>query len=261
MAGKKEIQSLGFDDGVQIWELSSWRIFNKVVHRDMLEFPGYVFRGQGSSKWKILSSLDRLKNNTKETISADTHLKSFKKAIRGRRGTNPPPIKSNNDWWALGQHHGLATPLLDWTRSPFVALFFAFAEKEIEDDFRSVYAILPSQMTKKLDEDEKLKNKYKGFEIISPDSDENLRLINQSALFLKLPIGKDLESIVRTTCKGEKGIILLKIQIPNKDREDCLKNLCRMNINFQTLFPDLYGASMHSNLTSQIQGYDSLSHY
>jgi len=104
--------------------------------------PAFVYRGQANYDWPLRSSLNRLqqrfpnrKNMTGQPpcfscppLTDKQHLDAFKRALRGRRGQNP---KSLNDdgYWALGQHHGLATPLPDFTRSPFVALFFAFEEE------------------------------------------------------------------------------------------------------------------------------------
>jgi len=48
------------------------------------------------------------------------------------------------DWLALGQHHGLPTRLLDWTRNPLVACYFAVEEESSDDSV--VYAYHHSKL-------------------------------------------------------------------------------------------------------------------
>jgi hypothetical protein len=46
------------------------------------------------------------------------------------RGRTKIPFSSPDiEHWAIGQHHKLKTPLMDWTASPYVAAYFALREK------------------------------------------------------------------------------------------------------------------------------------
>src|SRR5947209_3848569 len=103
-------------DGVISFTLHSWKYFTDFIYQEMLDYTGYIWRGHRRDDWLLESTLDRLtksvgvtKHNRVRFLAR--HLTRFEYAARGRRGGNPPRIKDENDWWALGQHHGLATPL------------------------------------------------------------------------------------------------------------------------------------------------------
>lgn len=80
----------------------------------------YVFRGISNSEYRLIPSL--LRNHPIEICREKSLLRNFRKRL-------PEQLKySNLDIWdimILGQHHRLNTRLLDWSRSPLVALFFA----------------------------------------------------------------------------------------------------------------------------------------
>ncbi|MFA7092020.1 MAG: FRG domain-containing protein [Arcobacteraceae bacterium] len=90
---------------------------------------------------------------------------------------------SNDELWALGQHFGLATPLLDWSRSPYVALFFALNNCSKTEN-GVLYALVESD----IEEINKRKCKnQQGVHIVNPLTNFNTRLVNQRGLFLNVP--------------------------------------------------------------------------
>ena len=285
MANRKRWSWKEQRDGIWSVDLSSWKYFGTFLSQVLNSSLRFIWRGQQRIDWPLRSTFDRLIDHTKVEASRrewlmNGHLKQFKLAVRGRRGSNPPRLETENDWWALGQHQGLETPLLDWTTSPFVAAFFAF-ERENDKDSpgtrRAVWAldqhlVHATVINLSIDdvvnaraEFEKAKNTAVlpmefvpprlQVEFVVPMSDENPRLVSQNGLFSRAPLGVDLDSWVSTYFKGSDEPVLLKISIPNSGRVEFLRWLNRMNINHLTLFPDLYGASKFCNSRARIKGY------
>ncbi len=226
----------------------------------MLDYSHYIWRGQRDSEWRLETSLDRelkRKRKDKRNTLAKEHLENFKYAVRGRRGKNPQELQDENDWWALGQHTGLSTPLLDWTESPFVALYFAMEKStKTSKGKRAVYALGNSRVANsKITKSWTSSERPPILERIKPLQDENDRLVSQSGLFTRTPLGVTVEDWVDQNRKGATSGALIKLIVPEKGRLDCLRTLNKMNINHLTLFPDLYGSSGHCNKQLEIDKY------
>ena len=262
MGRPKQWKTIQRDDGVWLIEFSSWKYFPAYVFGKFSSKRDYIFRGQRLQNWALEPSLDRnlgKRWDLEDRSIRKDHFQRFQLAARGRLPESFGYSDDENEWWALGQHHGLATPLLDWTRSPFVAAYFAFISDSSDNtDQRMVYALFTSAIEEKSDW---IRLSYAGHgrapivELVQPLSNENPRLVNQDALFTRGPDYQDLEGWVKHYFKRSKRGVLIKMAIPNSDREACLKSLNQMNINHLTLFPDLYGASKYCNLALDLKGY------
>ena len=134
--------------GILSYHLDRWDAFFDLVNGKLLEHVGFVYRGHCDDSWRLRSTLDRLIDLSQKKhaeFDVDEYLESFKLAVRGRRGPHPQPMESNNDWWALGQHFGLSTPLLDWSQNPYVAAYFAF-DAEVSHTTRTIFGLDTSEL-------------------------------------------------------------------------------------------------------------------
>ena len=139
---------------VKTESFKSWSEFRSWVDEDRQILPVY-WRGQTDTDWPLASSFEReilrlgtagLKcsniypydNRYKREgeliweegfydAMRDRYLGAFKSIATGMRGVNPAPLDTDQ-WWALGRHYGLVTPLLDWSESPYIAAFFPLTE-------------------------------------------------------------------------------------------------------------------------------------
>ena len=266
---KKKVSPLSAPtaNGIQEVRLPSWRRFYPYVTQRLSNPQEYIFRGQRMSSWRLESSLDRAIKALGPRVNSARimarHLEQFQLAARARRGANPQLLDEQGRW-ALGQHYGLWTPLLDWTESPFVALYFAFEEpNRIQNGMRAVFALSRplvelrcENITKSQPSDSPARPDI--LEFITPKTDENARLVSQGGLFTRGTTGVGIEKWVGRHFNGDTvNRALIKIVVPEKprDRFEVLRTLNRMNINHRSLFPDVEGSAKFCNMRLSVPDY------
>lgn len=247
------------DNFKELFEFSQW------FHNSPSQ---YYFRGQSDSTWGLTTTLERFEASLcKEGAGTGKFLlKDFKRLLRGKGLLGSIDQSSDEEIMALGQHYGLPTPLLDWTESFYIALFFAFCEKipdsvenvavwaiqtsasEIMHDYNVKQKAMDSEHAKLASGGELIEMKF-----VDPYTDVNNRLVSQSGLFLQKPSGVSVEGLVASYCKDNNhSPVMAKITVPARERESVLNNLIAMNISWATIYPGIEGAALHAKMKLEL---------
>jgi hypothetical protein len=223
------------------------------------ELQGWAFRGHLSIEWPLMSSLSR----RLVQFCPDRRLWPLREARAMRVFRRKAHIHLSDRsvldddlrCLALMQHHGGVTRLLDFTKSPFVAAFFALesAASEVAVFALNTPALWncvpdfdPSLMRSTIDprvqgnfERYFASNKLPVLWFGEP-SEMDARLVAQSGLFV-LPgkLDQPIEEILRHY--GSADDLLTMFLLAPSMREDAMQSLYRMNVTYATLFPDLDG--------------------
>jgi type I restriction enzyme M protein len=218
-------------DIVEHITLSSFEHYHSEVQKFNPE--NAVYRGVKNKGFKLEPSIMRLGySNEKELIKTERRLfKAFKQQALPHLEYTP---KNDWEWLALAQHHGLPTRLLDWSRNPLVALYFAVEEDSATDS--AIYVLTdrkdsidPEKVDSPLD--------LKANDEVRRYTPDNLtpRIIAQNGLFTA-------HTNLMTAFTSQQ---MIKFIIPLALRNKLKKQLSVYGINRFSIYPGLDGLSNH----------------
>lgn len=214
-----------------------------------------IWRGQANPQWPLLSSLDRLRESEGLAVvqsMTERHLQRFKDFAKRRLvGVEEP--RDDNNWWALGRHFGLDTPLLDWSTSPWKAAFFAYNEPPRSNSrYCALYALdrpWLEQHGERRPADHEPELERRGMNVFQSSNAYNFRQGAQGGLYSRTPDGVTVEQCVdESSPTPDEAIALLRVLVPSAERAAAIRHLGLMGIAHSELFPDLSGAAEQANL-------------
>lgn len=243
-------------------ELLSWSDFKNLAEKSKLE---WIFRGQSNADWELQTTLER--SNIIKTFPdfEDELIKEFIKGAKFYLKDEQAPA-TLLEWYSLIQHFGAPSRLLDFSKSPYVAAYFAFEQANQENGKIAIWVVNKNFLFQKALEYFKgkidknawtsyafddmtfqyafEKSKEGDFNCLFPvePKNTNQRYYLQQAIFLCQ--GNPYESL--TSQFGFLGQELLektimKITIPASEKKKAIRDLIKMNITRATLFPGLDG--------------------
>lgn len=239
----------------------------------------YMYRGHADSTWPLASTLERVLGDRwtgdKARKFEEYSLTEFRPKFHLYDRENIQP-SSKLAWLSIMQHYGVPTRLLDFTASPYVALYFAL--ESYSPQTRTDFAVFALDYTATMDRSIELiksaNNEFNetrasihehqdkifdevvdrsAYEVawIAEPSQLNTRLDRQDGSFL-LPGNPSARIQDTLLSKAYAGVPLLKYQISHALYTGLFALLRKMNLTSKSLYGDLGGLARSIRMQMQV---------
>lgn len=220
--------------------------FKEKITEDMSSPYHWIYRGHSDVTWTLTSSFSRFCQKNAMQFSLTTFFKLLHSFIDQASDYTAKDLRGIQIYEkiAFAQHHGVPTPFIDWTESPYIAAFFAIFERLMspaDSPFR-VWALQVNESDYadgSFSEDDLL-NSLRPFHVVRTKLFQSKRLSRQLGCFTFLGLDKDLESYHKNQSTGAK---LKFYDVAGENWLGLLRELRLMGISAGTLFDSLDGVA------------------
>lgn len=196
-----------------------------------------IYRGVKRDDFELIPSVGRIRRKDGAQLTCDDEIRLLKVFKHRAFQFIKDYIDDDLELLSIAQHHGLPTRLLDWTKNPLAAIYFAIEEAFKDEDlsrteFSCIYIYTPKNKANldctfepfKLDYVRRYIPKY-----------WDARIIGQNGLF----------TVHNKPYESWNPDGLKKILIHHTIRKDIKITLNRFGVNPSSIYPDLEGIAKH----------------
>ena len=232
---------------VPLATVTNWAQFKQFAYG--LEPDRYIFRGHENSNWRLRTSFHRAgRANLERFLTEDIPRLHKHLSARTNHVFDMRKPEEHGAFVSLAQHHGYPTPLLDWTRSAFVGVYFAYRKLRNSDAIKAsvdqkvrVLIFDRERWISELIQLNTLAPAQPHFSLLDALAIENTRMIPQQGLSTITNVD-DIESYIRRIEQDRQKSYLQVVDLPVNERSMVINDLQQMGITAGSMFPGLDGA-------------------